>query len=91
MSAHVPTREQLRDHPQLATLLALSRQIELLEPVLAAIHGDGDPTASCEQARSLLRVARILQHQVDAYRGLLALPERPAKLSPTKTSARARR
>lgn len=91
MTAPASMRDQLRDHPQLASLLALSRQLELLEPVLAAVHGDGDPSAPCEQARSLLRVARILQHQVDAYRGLLTLGEGSAKRAPSKTSTRARR
>lgn len=91
MTARAPTREQLRDHPQLASLLALSHQLELLEPVLAAIHGEGDPTAPCEQARSLLRVARILQHQVDAYRGLLTLEHGMSKNGTSKTSTRTRR
>lgn len=91
MTAPGPTRDQLREHPQLASLLALSRQLELLEPVLAAVHGDGDPTAPCEQARSMLRVARILQHQVDAYRGLLGLGDGAVKTVPPKPSTRARR
>lgn len=89
MTAAGPTREQLREHPQLASLLALGRQLELLEPVLAAVHSDGDPSAPCEQARSMLRVARILQHQLDAYRGLLALTEGVTKAA-TKPSARPR-
>ena len=91
MTAPTPTREQLREHPQLASLLALGRQLELLEPVLAAVHGDGDPAAPCEQARSLLRVARILQHQLDAYRGLLTLADATAKNTPAKSSTRTQR
>lgn len=85
----VPTREQLREHPQLASLLALGRQLELMGPVLAAVHGEGDSSAPCEQARSMLRVARILQHQIDAYRGLLGLAE-GVKPAPSRSSARPR-
>lgn len=70
-----PTREQLREHPQLAMLTILAAQLTVVEPVLAAVHREGDTAAPSEQARSMLKVVRILQRQLEAYTGLLALGE----------------
>lgn len=81
-----PTPEELREHPQLATIAGLAAHLVLIEPVLAAVHRDGDSSAPCEQARSMLRVVRILQSQLDAYRGLLAVGKPPvAARGPRKT------
>lgn len=76
-----PTCEQLREHPQLAMLATLATQLSLVVPVLAAVHREGDATAPSEQARSMVRVVRILQSQLDAYTGLLAVgdPRAPAR------------
>ncbi|HMV65492.1 MAG TPA: hypothetical protein PKA64_01485 [Myxococcota bacterium] len=50
--------------------------------MLAAMHGEGDASARGEQARSLLRVARIRQHQPDACRRLLGLREDVTRRQP---------
>ncbi len=69
------TTEQLREHPQIALVAATAAQLALLEPALAAAHQKSDPSGACEQARSMVRTARILQSQIEAYCGLLALAE----------------
>jgi len=66
-----PTPEQLHAHPQLATLLALSAQLDLVPAVLASAHARSDRDARADQARSLGRVSQIMADQIRAYVGLL--------------------
>jgi hypothetical protein len=71
-----PAQAQLRQHPQLAALAAIDHQLRLVVGVLASAHeGQADGRPELHQARSIARVARLLQHQINAYRQLLALPE----------------
>src|SRR5690606_11362194 len=55
--------ERLRAHPELASLLALATQLDLLPTVFAAIHGPKQRDALSDQARSMSRVSRILADQ----------------------------
>lgn len=83
MSALTP--DQLREHPQLALLTTLLSQLAVVEPMLAAVHAGGDTSATSDLARSLVRVVRILQMQVESYRQLLVVPEaKPAARPPAR-------
>ncbi len=66
-----PPISGLRDHPELATLVALAAQLELVPKVFAAVHGAEDRGALAEQARSMARVCRVLSDQTRAYVGLI--------------------
>ncbi len=69
MSRH--QEEQLRAHPELAVLLGVSALLEVLSPMLTVVHAEGPAGPLQDQARSMLRVSRILQDQLSAYRGLV--------------------
>lgn len=77
MSERDGTAARLRTHPELGVLWALMRQLELVPDALAAVHADAEPTALVEQARSLVRVTRVLASQLEAYEGLLAVDAGP--------------
>lgn len=61
------TRTRLRENPELAMLVSLAAQLELLEVVFATVHGGEERSALAEQARSMARVGRVLAHQIRAY------------------------
>ncbi|MCB9671888.1 MAG: hypothetical protein H6736_18775 [Alphaproteobacteria bacterium] len=61
------TRARLRDNPELAMLVSLAGQLELMEVVFATVHNPDERTAFAEQARSMARVGRVLAHQIRAY------------------------
>ena len=83
MSALTP--DQLREHPQLAVLTTLLSQLAVVEPTLAAVHAGGDTSAPADLARSVVRVVRILQMQVESYRQLLVAGEgKPAARPPAR-------
>lgn len=63
--------ERVRRHPEVAPLICLSSQLELLPIVLAAVHEAERRDASADQARSMARVAKVLANQVRAYLGLI--------------------
>jgi len=65
------TEERLRAHPELASLITLAAQLDLIPTMFAAIHGPKRHDAMSDQARSMSRVSRILADQVRAYMGLL--------------------
>lgn len=65
------TETQLRTHPELAMLLLLTSQLELLPQVFASVHSPEDRDALAEQARSMARVCKILADQTRAYVGLV--------------------
>lgn len=70
------TEERLRAHPELATLITLAAQLDLLPAILAVVHGPKRHDAMSDQARSMSRVSRILADQVRAYVGLVDAEER---------------
>jgi len=69
-----PAPESLRQSPEIATLLALASQLDLVPAVLASIYGKDDRCASADHARGLVRMARILNQQVGTYLELLEVP-----------------
>lgn len=81
MTTWTPRQHELRQHPQLAPLAGLAHQLELASAALAARYGQGarntDP--ALHQARSIAHTARVLRHQIDAYRKLLDGPAPPSK------------
>ncbi len=70
MSQHL-TEEQLRAHPELACLLGLATLLEVVPASLIAVHASGPAGPLQDQARSMIRVSRVLADQVSAYVGLL--------------------
>lgn len=65
------TDRRSRANPELAMLAGLRAQLELLEPVLAGVHGRSGETALRDQGRSMIRVARALIQQLEAYDALV--------------------
>ena len=63
--------EQLRAHPELSVLVGVSALLALLPAVLTVVHAKGPSGPLQDQARSMLRVSRILHDQLNAYMGLL--------------------
>jgi len=64
-------QRQLRAHPELAALMMLAGQLQLLPVVLATVHAPDQRNALAEQARSMARVSQILGDQVRAYMGMV--------------------
>jgi len=62
---------QLRAHPELAALMTLAGQLQMLPVVLAVVHDADQRDALAEQARSMARVSQILADQVRAYIGMI--------------------
>lgn len=73
--------ERLRDHPELVALLGLRPLLEVLPQVLAVVHTGGPEGPLQDQARSMVRVSRILADQVSAYVGLVEVGEGRKRLS----------
>ena len=74
MSAWTPGDHSRRAHPELAQLAVLDHQLMLLAAVLADTHAAGRrPGEQRDQARSLIRVVKVLRAQITAYRRLLEL------------------
>lgn len=74
------TPPRLRAHPELAVLVALAAQLELVEVVFATVHGPPERPALADQARSMTRVSRVLAHQIRAYTDLVDVaPTEPAR------------
>jgi hypothetical protein len=69
------TDDRLREHPELVALLGLESLLEALPQALAAVHTGGPEGPLIDQARSMVRVSRILKHQVSAYVGLVEVDE----------------
>lgn len=70
-----PRADHLQRHPQLASLAALAHQLALTTEALAASHrGDPEATPLLHQARGIAHLARVLRHQIDAYRKLASPP-----------------
>jgi len=67
--------ERLREHPELAALLGLGTLLDVLPQVLIAVHTDGPSGPLQDQARSMIRVSRILADQLSAYVGIIDLGE----------------
>jgi len=65
----------LSQHPELGHLALLAHQLEILTNVLTLVHGGGGQSeALTHHARGMVRVTRILQLQLDAYRELVLMP-----------------
>lgn len=62
-----PNHTRLRANPELASLLLLKAQLELLPFVLATVHTPCRADALADQARSMTRVSQTLAAQVRAY------------------------
>lgn len=77
----VPSPKRLRDHPELASLLTLKAQLQLLPAVLATVHTADRDDALADQARSMARVSQTLAAQLRAYIGIVdqGLAQRPKK------------
>lgn len=69
------TEEQLRAHPELATLVSLANQLELVPLLFAAVHHGKRADALVDQARSMARVSRILRQQLVTYTALAELSD----------------
>lgn len=74
MTPGAPRAAQLREHPELAILVALDHQLVIAVEALAARHRDAADSPLLHQARAIAHVARVLGHQLDAYRELVASP-----------------
>lgn len=62
----------------------MAHQLRLVTEALAAVHsGDSEDAPLLHQASGIARVATLLLNQIDAYRGLVALPG-PAPRPPSK-------
>lgn len=66
-----PSIERLRRHPELALLIGLSSQLELLPTALGSVHQAEDRRALADQARAMAKVSQILAEQVRAYVGMV--------------------
>lgn len=65
----------LSQHQELGHLALLAHQLEVLTAVLTQVHGGGGQSeALTHHARGMVRVIRILQLQIDAYRELVLMP-----------------
>lgn len=69
------TEERLRAHPELASLVSLATQLELLPMLFASVHDRARRDAMVDQARSMSRVSRILFRQLQAYIDLVELSD----------------
>jgi len=67
--------EQLRHHPELVALLGLRPLLDVLPQVLAAVHTGGPEGPLRDQARSMVRVSRVLADQLSAYVGIVEMDE----------------
>ncbi len=70
-----PTDEQLRAHPELACLIGLATLLEVVPAAMTAVHARGPAGPLQDQARSMIRVSRVLADQVSAYVGLVETVE----------------
>ncbi len=67
------TEAQLRAHPELAMLVSLAGQLELLPTLFASVHDGRRADAMVDQARSMARGSRLLIQQLEAYVALAEL------------------
>ena len=71
----ISSGDLLREHPELVALIGLQPLLEVLPQALASVHAGGPAGPLQDQARSMVRVSRILADQVSAYVGLIEVAE----------------
>jgi flagellar biosynthesis/type III secretory pathway ATPase len=77
-----PPPEALHQHPELGHLALLSHHLRVLTELFTLLHSGGDAEDPLlHQARGIVQVTRVLQHQIEAYRQLRVVPKTPAPKS----------
>ena len=80
-----PPVESLQQHPELGHLALLAHHLRVLTDVFTTLHSGGDAEDPLlHQARGIVQVTKVLQHQIEAYRQLRAVPKAPASRSPSR-------
>lgn len=84
-----PTIESLQQHPELGHLALLAHHLRIITDLFTILHhgGDGeDPIL--HQARGIVQVTKVLQHQIEAYRQLRVVPKPPPSRAPSRNTPR---
>lgn len=82
-----PSVESLQQHPELGHLALLAHHLRVITDLFTVLHHGGDAEDPLlHQARGIVQVTKVLQHQIEAYRQLRAVPKPSASRSPARSA-----